>query len=221
MEFAGIVVLALLGAGIVWGILHHLRVQRTEAMKKVASRYGYLFTETTDPKSLPAFDLTSRSGSHAVRNSMVGEFQRVPFAYHEYEYTVGSGKNRRTYHQSIVIFDVAEKEIPPFTLDPENMLHKIASMFGYQDIDFATHPKFSSMYLLRGADELAIRNFFHDGRLGFFERHPGLYVEIHDGKLLFYRSGKRVAPTEFLTWLTEAYEVYALLASTGLRQLGD
>jgi hypothetical protein len=46
--------------------------------------------------------------------------------------------------------------MPHFALRPEKAWHKIGSWFGHQDIDFDSHPRFSSTYLLRGGDESAI-----------------------------------------------------------------
>ena len=53
------------------------------------------------------------------------------------------------------------------------MLIKLCEMLGLKDIDFDSHPQFSKDYLLKGADEAAVRRCFHPAVLTFFEQHTG------------------------------------------------
>ena len=92
------------------------------------------------------------------------------------------------------------------------MLHKFASAFGSQDIDFPESPSFSRLYLLRSEDERAIRAVFVQEVLRYFERHPDLYVEARSRGLIVYRSGKRMRPSELPQFLAQAREVYELFA---------
>ncbi len=100
--------------------------------------------------------------------------------------------------------------LPSFELRPENILHKIGSSFGYQGIDFRSHPQFSSSYLLRGNDEAAIHALFTPEVLRYFERQDGLCVEGDGDKLICYRQRKRVDPHEIKSFLDQGRAVLDL-----------
>jgi hypothetical protein len=70
--------------------------------------------------------------------------------------------------------------------DRHRPLHRLADVFGYQDIDIETDPGFSRSYLLRGLDKLAIRAHFDAEVRGFYERHPGSSTEARGGDLFFW-----------------------------------
>ena len=98
-----------------------------------------------------------------------------------------------------------------FVLAPENVFHRIGGLFGYQDIDFEESPEFSSRYLLRGADETAIRGAFGSDRLAFFGGEAGWTVESRGGHIGVYRSGKRCKPDDLHDFLMRAERVWQAL----------
>ncbi len=67
--------------------------------------------------------------------------------------------------------------LPNFTLRPENLFHKIGQVFGYQDIDFDSHPEFSKRYLLKGENESEVRSTFSADTLAFYESDQKLSTE--------------------------------------------
>ena len=91
---------------------------------------------------------------------------------------------------------------------PEGMFDKIASVLGFQDIDFESHPTFSKMFVLKSSEEEAIRKYFSPRILEFFETQKGISVEAAHGALFFYRAGRRIKPDEIKDYLGQAYEVY-------------
>ena len=68
------------------------------------------------------------------------------------------------------------------------------SALGYQDIDFGQRPEFSKQYILRGQNELAIRQAFDDRVLAFFEGYPGTCMDAGGNQLFLYRAGQRFTP---------------------------
>ncbi len=91
------------------------------------------------------------------------------------------------------------------------MFHKIGSAFGYQDIDFASHPTFSKQYLLRGSDEMAVRNTFSDDLLAYFEQRKGLSAEGDGDRLVFYRISKRVPPKDISSFMEQGFALFSFL----------
>ena len=84
------------------------------------------------------------------------------------------------------------KKMPVFALDKENFMTTILHLSGMDDIDFKKNPEFSRRFYLRGEDEKAIRAFFTDDLIYFFESHPAYYLESN-GVSLLIRSKERLA----------------------------
>jgi carbonic anhydrase len=106
----------------------------------------------------------------------------------------------------VICFELDGLFLPAFSLRPENIWHKVRSWLGYQDIDFEGYPTFSARYLLRGADEEAIRAVFTDRILGFYEATAGLCTEGNEDRLLFYRQPVRVKPEDVRAFVEEGLE---------------
>ena len=84
------------------------------------------------------------------------------------------------------------KKMPVFALDKENFMTTILHLSGMDDIDFKKNPDFSRRFYLRGEDEKAIRAFFTDDLIYFFESHPAFYLESNGDSVLI-RSKERLA----------------------------
>lgn len=193
------------------GLAIRYEKKRTEALKHQAVRMGYQFEEKSPPEIVgdPGhFFLLSKGHSKQIKNRLFGERDGVGSMLFEYRYTVGSGKNSTTYKQTVACFELKDRRIPPFSMRPENVLHRIGGLFGQQDIDFEAHPEFSKKYLLQGADEAAVRAFFNREKLGFLEQNPGWSVESDGERLLVYRAAKRVKPENLETFYTEVRRIY-------------
>ena len=98
---------------------------------------------------------------------------------------------RESHKHTLLIIEL-NKTIPQFRLDKERIFHRIAGLAGFQDIDIYGHEDFSHRFLLRGNDEVAIRNFFTDRLILFFESHPYYHVESN-GEAILILKGQRLA----------------------------
>jgi hypothetical protein len=76
--------------------------------------------------------------------------------------------------------------IPDFALEPEGLWSKFSELSGGKDIDFKEYPIFSKKYYLRSDNEPAVRSFFTESMVRFFESHEEMHVECHKSKLLIY-----------------------------------
>lgn len=83
-------------------------------------------------------------------------------------------------------------EIPSFTVDKEGLLEKFYAFAGYKDINIKDHNDFSKRFYLLGDNEIAIRAFFSDELVHFFESNPYYHVESNGAQLLIF-SKERVA----------------------------
>jgi carbonic anhydrase len=200
---------------IVAGIVNKRREdERTRALTSVASFLGWQFSEAAGMNWIPnleKFALFSHGHSKALKNVMYGEIEGLKAAVFDYYYVTGSGKNRRTYNQSVVYFEPRDLNLPLFSLRPEGVMHKLISAFGYQDIDFGQRPTFSSQYLLRGPDEPAVRNVFSDALLGFYEANQGSSTDGGGNQLFVFRQNYRLPPQEiqaYLNWAVQLKRLY-------------
>jgi len=187
--------------------------KRTEALQAIAPSLGLSFSEKADTSFQPSlnhFHLFSRGHSKKVKNVMNGSVKEIDITIFDYRYTTGSGKNSRTRSQTVILFRSDLLQLPPFALRPENLFHKIGKTFGYQDINWDSHPTFSEKYLLRSTDEQACRDLFNDDILEYYDQHQGLSTEGGGDSFLFYRASKKVSPVDIQSFLEDGIHVYSL-----------
>ena len=84
-----------------------------------------------------------------------GEFTLAIFQYGDCE----DMRNTATYIQS------ERLRCPVFRMWPEAISNRTGAAIGFQDIDFESHPEFSQMFVLKGADETAVRDYLHPGQI--------------------------------------------------------
>jgi hypothetical protein len=188
--------------------------ERTEAMRGVASFLQWNFVEVAPWNmigNLDSFTLFNHGHSKQIKNFMYGEANGVKAAMFDYVYVTGSGKNRTTHFQTVTYLEPANLRAPYFTLRPEGFFTKIMQAFGYQDIDFGQRPEFSQKYLLRGQDEMAIRQAFNDQLLSFFETYQGTSVDAGNNQLFVFRAEHRCQPQEAQNQLALALTILNLL----------
>lgn len=188
--------------------------ERTEAMRAVANFLQWNFVEVAPWNmiaNLDCFTLFNQGHSKQIKNFMYGEANGVKAAMFDYIYVIGSGKNRTTHFQTVTYLEPANLRAPYFSLRPEGFFTKIMTAFGYQDIDFGQRPEFSKKYLLRGEDEMAIRQAFNDQLLSFFETYQGTSVDGGNNQLFVFHANYRCQPQEAQNQLALALNILNLL----------
>ncbi len=175
-----VIAVILVVGGIIWKVIVVFEKKRTEKFKLVAEQLGLPFYPQGDgsliaslssaPGQLglrssgaaPGFPLFSQGKFKEFRNMFHGVTEHVDVAIFGYEYTVNPGaqhqrQHAHTFRQNVIYFRSPALNLPQFALRPENLFDKIGDVFGGQDIDFESHPKFSKSYSLRGSDEQKVR----------------------------------------------------------------
>ncbi|MEM9486327.1 MAG: hypothetical protein AAGA83_21835 [Cyanobacteria bacterium P01_F01_bin.116] len=201
--------LALFIGAIAIGIV--LDRKRTEAIKQLADTLGFDYCENPQAylrTTIWQFDLFNKGRNRRLKHLIQGTQEKATVSIGEYRYTTGSGKNKSTRSQTVVFIESDELHLPSFFLVPENLFHKVGNLFGYKDIDFDSHPDFSSRYLLKGSDEDSIRNLFHDGLLTFYQRQQAVSTEGIGRLLIYYKQGRCLQPNHWSSFLNNAVEAY-------------
>ena len=205
-------ILALIGG--IYVVSMQMEKARTDGLIAAAQAMGFTFEPQGDLELMRGFgDLPLYGHGHAkkVKNVMTGKAGERDLKLFDYRYTTGGGKDSHTWTQTVALFPRGAQGLPDFVLAPENILHKIGKIFGYQDIDFDSSPDFSSHYLLRGPDEMAIRSAFGAEALMYFGQERGWHVEVAGGNVGIYRSDKRCKPEELRAFLEQASAVLRAL----------
>ncbi len=194
-------------------VVRYYSRKRTEALQAASASLGFSFTKTTDGtllQSLTPFHLFSRGHSKKIWNVMTGSDNGVDVKIFDYRYTTGGGKSSHTARQTVLLFR-SNMKLPFFTLQPENVFHKIGKIFGYQDIDWDSYPEFSKQYLVRSSDEPACREIFSKDVIEYYEQRKGIYTEAGNDILLYYRSHKTVRPEDIRDFLKNGFQLFSIL----------
>ena len=132
----------------------------------------------------------SRTGQLVnVQNQMFGK--GAGFKFHYAEVVVDMDIRTRaadTLIPALVISTEFGNHIfPKFTLEKEEFFDKLMELSGFDDIDFKNHPEFSNRFLLKGQNELEVRDFFNDHLISFIENDPYYHIESNGSSLIIYR----------------------------------
>jgi carbonic anhydrase len=87
------------------------------------------------------------------------------------------------------------KQIPEFTLDREGFLEKVYAFAGFKDIPIQEHSDFNKRFYLLGEDDVAIKAFFNEDIIHFFESNPYYHIESNGNSLLVF-SKERLSSTK-------------------------
>ncbi|MDH5379372.1 MAG: SulP family inorganic anion transporter [Cyclobacteriaceae bacterium] len=76
--------------------------------------------------------------------------------------------------------------LPTFSMKKEQLFDKVLEKAGVDDINFESHPNFSTKNHLTGKDEQAIRKLFNEGMLGYLESHDDYALDCNGHAILVY-----------------------------------
>lgn len=189
----------------VWFGYRHLQKKRREMFEQFALRQGFSYApEGNHFLSDQRPGLFSQGHRRWIQHFLMREEGERREYLFEYRYVKGHGKSRRMIMETVYARRNSGWNLPVFTVDPENFLHRVAGIFGYQDIDFSQDPDFSQAFLLRGEKVTSLREFFHEGRRQVLKQHPKFHLEGGEDLLLVYQRGERRKARDVEFFLQEA-----------------
>jgi len=151
--------------------LELLHGKKANPRNEVGCRQAGFQVHTEDGQSLlfnfSGSYLFSRGREPAIAN-LIEDGENL--AIFDYTYTSGYGRQRHSYRQTVMAFQLPGRVLPIFCLRPERVWHEVGAWFGQQDIDFDRWPAFSSKYLLQGRNEEAVRKLFTDEVIAFYDQ---------------------------------------------------
>jgi hypothetical protein len=131
--------------------------------------------------------------SRRSSNLMEGTRNGVRWQAFDYRYSTGSGKNRRTHHWGVVVARVG-LSFPRAIIRPEGFLDSIASLAGFDDINFESEA-FSRRYHVSGADRQRIYDLVDARMMEYFLSLPAVHWQLGPGVVMHARNG-RYSPQE-------------------------
>lgn len=126
----------------------------------------------------------SRRSSNLVYGSRNG----VGWRMFDYRYTTGSGKRRRTHRFGVVAAEVG-LSFPRMTMRPEGVFDKIASLAGFDDINFESEA-FSRRYHVRCADRARCYDLIHPRMMEYLLSLPAAHWQFGPGRVLIVKGGR-------------------------------
>lgn len=192
--------------------------KRAEEVRGWAQDLGLEYLEslsTNDRKNFEQFELANRGRNRAESNVIVADSGELRMVIFDYRYTTGSGKSKSTTHHIAVLCRSDGLQLPQFSLSPESFMHRLGDFFGFKDIDFDDDKVFSDKFLLKGADEEAIRAFFDVRRRQAFLEFDKDCLEGSGRSFVFFRKAERLSSSKVKLLMERAFQVYNLLSNSG------
>ncbi|MEM1222592.1 MAG: hypothetical protein AAGH40_07485 [Verrucomicrobiota bacterium] len=201
------VVIPLFFIGIFY-LSYHQQKKRSEALAKLATELGMDFTpksQKSDGFGFSRMPLFSKGRSRRIRNMMAGPMADANGYLFDYQFTTGGGKNSSTYSQTVAVFNIPNQYLPEFSCKPERFFHRLADLFGQEDINFGDYPNFSKSYRLTGSNEEAVRSIFNSDVIEMLETKVDNPWSVDAGGnwIAIYRPSKRIPPEQWSEFLLE------------------
>jgi carbonic anhydrase len=168
-------------------------------LKKIAFENGWGYNPEIewDATDLRKFEFFRRRPIEYKKNIILGSYSKhnVKWEFCDITFDEGALIAKEVYHISIEVLSLPFF-IPRFSLEKEVFMHKVLEMARNEDIDFEKHKRFSNIFLLRGPDESAIRNFFTEDLIEFFNKGDIYHLESNGNALLVFKNLRLASPTE-------------------------
>jgi hypothetical protein len=186
---------------------------RRQKMQITASQLGWTYLKSLPYASIPearSLHLFFHGTNHRVGNVMSGAHNGVQMTLfdHAFQRTLA----RRIFLETVVTLPKGAVALPWFVLRTTSYLGRLGIKPSDQ-ITFPNHPKFSSLYVLMGKDEAAVRRAFSEAVIEYCETRPGLCLESVGGNLFVFREGILAPAYNVGATLDEATTLLQMFAS--------
>jgi hypothetical protein len=188
----GVVVLAI--AGVIWGAIRAKK--RREAMAAFAAQHNLRFTRAKDwafDERFAEYDCLRRGDDRYAFNRMEGEWAGRTIWAFDYHYethsTDSKGRRKTTHHYFSAVILRSRQTLKPLIIRSENLFDKLASVFGYDDIDFES-AEFSKAFCVKSPDRKWAYDVLHPRTMEFLLTSPRFSIEFDPCHVIAWRSGR-------------------------------
>jgi MFS superfamily sulfate permease-like transporter len=168
--------------------------KRQSHIEDFAQDYGlnYSSNKQKEVQFLNKFHFFRTKSIHYIYNQLSTKNSIIKIF--DIEFSEGEFIAKETVRTTMLHMSLREK-IPEFTLDREGFLEKVYAFAGFKDIPVHKHNDFNKRFYLLGEDTKAIKSYFNDDIIHFFESNPYYHVESNGNSLLVF-SKERLASTK-------------------------
>ena len=184
---------------------------RQEKLLGLASEQGWNYMLRKDWNGVWDFyTVTVRRKIISLQNILVDEADGIRFSIADI--TTQEGARTTTEYQYITALKITGVSgVPKFYMAPETLVDKVANLFTNTDINVDSHPIFSKNCILKGENPTAVRSFFTDEILDFFEANLNYFLISNGSDLLLRRDDRFLTPKEIIELDIKAKELVAIL----------
>jgi uncharacterized protein DUF3137 len=163
---------------------------RRKELAAFAGRSGLEFTPDAGGYADRYTDFTpfGQGSGRTASNLIYGRRRGVDWEMFDYRYTTGSGKRRTTHRYGIVVARV-RLEFPRMTMRPEGVFDKIASLAGFDDINFESE-EFSRRYHVKSQDRQRVYDLIHPKMMEYLLTLPSAHWQFGPGVVMLIRGGR-------------------------------
>jgi len=179
--------LVVFAIGVIYSLIQERK--RQEGLLALAQRLGLNFSAADDYELAESYNFLkqlAKGENRYARNVLSGtwqQYQVLVFDYHYETHSTDSKGNRTTEHHWFSFFILTLPALfPDLTIRRENILTKIAEVFGYQDIKFES-AEFSRTFCVRSPDKKFAYDVCNSKMMEYLLANRDLSVEIENQAL--------------------------------------
>src|SRR5688572_9636987 len=166
--------------------------KRRKALEELAARIGFTFDADAEDGDSPAdtydgFDPFGRGRARRASNVLRGRRGATNWELFDYRFTTGGGKNKKTHRYGIAAATVPVR-FRNMTLRPEGVFDKVASLAGFDDINFESE-EFSRRYHVSCDERKFAYDVIHPQMIEFLLRCPRRHWQLRGHVVLLHKSG--------------------------------
>ncbi len=174
---------------------------RNDKLKEMADQYGFEYTAVTENPS-EYCNLATRwldNGSKSklrVINLLHRDINGIQLRVFDLECAPSRRSTiKKNQIRTVVQVNLKEGRVPYFSLEPENIWHKLLP-----DVDISDKKEFSKMYFLTSKDP-NIKLFFDSPLTNYFLTQNKIFAEGGEGSIVLCRNEYKISLKEMPTWL--------------------
>jgi hypothetical protein len=222
-EVLFIVVAPLILAAVIAGIVYAAKKEkeRREALAALATELGFRFDPSSDSHhddEYAHFEIFRKGHSRSAYNTLSGQIEidgrTYPTKAGDFTYKVTSSNGKTTttstYRFSYAILHLPFQGVPDLLIRKEGIFDKIASVIGFDDIDFES-AEFSRRFLVKGPDKRFAYDIVHPRMMEFLMQSTPPMIDIERSRVCLM-VGERVWPVhEFrrvIRWAEAFFELW-------------
>lgn len=183
----------------------------------LAAELGFRFwpeRDTSHDEEYSHFEIFRQGRRRAAYNRMYGEIKIAGLTYlvkmGDFKYIVPSNDSSSTYRFSYVIFHPPFYGVPDLLIREEGVLDKLASVIGFDDINFESS-EFSRKFLVKSPDKRFAFDIVHPRMMEFLLQRPAPMVDIERDRVCIIDGEQVWSAAKFrhtLRWAESFFELW-------------